>query len=785
MSATTHVPLPADTESPNDVTSFHMSTSGITQCSTVPNMNSAAESAAELTAWHISGEYAGPKDSVLPREFRQRLHKYFTRIEHEFEREYRRLYGENLALGASMLSQRIKQQYKQSTSRLVSSLRQSTGHSNVGGPPGSSLLPSGSAPGPLTSAGIPQPSVGAATSTSSTTCALPMTGSGSQASAVVTGSFAGHGGTWQLLNRINAHRDGIWEVTPYRKFVATASADTTVRLWTNDIQMSCLLVYLGHNGSINSVRFRNRDHLLLTSSGEGIAHLIRLPYDHLVKAAAAMASGSSTGVATALEAATSTLVTEVAGSTGMPMGPGAGAHPGSHHATDSDDGIFSASAPHEVFEDGSPIRSAVAPIPVAPIYVRHPHAVFQSANLCSPGGQTAAGGGPAIDSSPLAAAEFLTGRDQIVTAGWDRLGRIYDLATGQEVSSLTGHDHQLTDVRCALGGAPLVVTSSKDCTFRLWDFRQPGMRVHVQQAHTLTLSTTQFLPGGANERLISAGGDRLCRIWDLRQSRGPLVTIRTDSGINRLAISGNALNASIISGDSGSEASSATVTSVPTAVPTPNEPTASAPCTFTGTTLATAANNQSSALFPAVTHGSGSAPPPANCSIWATGYRRILALPLDNRMIKFFDLNGNRIGRLTRSSRGHTRMVTSVAWADEGFCNFFSTGFDSRLLSWQIHFNTISLIEMQNLDCEDYSLICNLKLSLGGKNGVEFARHLTKDENALSFSVMELRYLEGKICWSMLIQVKREKRKASSLNLNSAHYFIVIVHSVGVMVYDQ
>ncbi|CAH8495428.1 unnamed protein product [Schistosoma mattheei] len=101
---------------------------------------------------HLMGEYTGPVESVLPREFRQRLHKHFARIEREFEREYRRLYSENLALqerlekfedgdhsetitlvkklGASMLSQRIKQQYKQSTSRLVSSLRQSTGHSS-------------------------------------------------------------------------------------------------------------------------------------------------------------------------------------------------------------------------------------------------------------------------------------------------------------------------------------------------------------------------------------------------------------------------------------------------------------------------------------------------------------------------------------------------------------------------------------------------------------------------------------------------------------------------------
>lgn len=84
----------------------------------------------------------------------------------------------------------------------------------------------------------------------------------------------------------------------------------------------------------------------------------------------------------------------------------------------------------------------------------------------------------------MSAADFVPGREQIVTASWDRFGRTYDLSTGQELERLSGHDHQLTDIRVFVGGtSPIVVTSSRDCTFRLWDFRQPGMRVHVQEAH--------------------------------------------------------------------------------------------------------------------------------------------------------------------------------------------------------------------------------------------------------------------------------------------------------------
>jgi WD40 repeat protein len=80
------------------------------------------------------------------------------------------------------------------------------------------------------------------------------------------------------------------------------------------------------------------------------------------------------------------------------------------------------------------------------------------------------------------AADWLPGGDQAVTAGWDRLACIWDTQTGQLLHQLTGHDEELTHT-AAHPSARLVVTSSKDSTFRLWDFRESIHSVSVFQGH--------------------------------------------------------------------------------------------------------------------------------------------------------------------------------------------------------------------------------------------------------------------------------------------------------------
>lgn len=79
--------------------------------------------------------------------------------------------------------------------------------------------------------------------------------------------------------------------------------------------------------------------------------------------------------------------------------------------------------------------------------------------------------------------DWIPGVDQCVTASWDRTANIYDFHTGELVVQLAGHDSELTDV-CAHGSTRLIVTSSHDTTFRLWDFRDAIHSVSVFQGHT-------------------------------------------------------------------------------------------------------------------------------------------------------------------------------------------------------------------------------------------------------------------------------------------------------------
>ena len=84
--------------------------------------------------------------------------------------------------------------------------------------------------------------------------------------------------------------------------------------------------------------------------------------------------------------------------------------------------------------------------------------------------------------SVVIAADWLPSGDHAVTAGWDRLACIWDTNTGQLLHQLSGHDDELTHT-AAHPCARLVVTSSKDSTFRLWDFRESIHSVSVFQGH--------------------------------------------------------------------------------------------------------------------------------------------------------------------------------------------------------------------------------------------------------------------------------------------------------------
>ena len=58
------------------------------------------------------------------------------------------------------------------------------------------------------------------------------------------------------------------------RVVRCSYADQTCRLWYVQ-NGTCLLQYVGHKGSVNSVRFHPSQDLVLTSSGDNTAHIWR------------------------------------------------------------------------------------------------------------------------------------------------------------------------------------------------------------------------------------------------------------------------------------------------------------------------------------------------------------------------------------------------------------------------------------------------------------------------------------------------------------------------------
>uniref|UniRef100_A0A7N6ABH9 WD repeat-containing protein 37 n=1 Tax=Anabas testudineus TaxID=64144 RepID=A0A7N6ABH9_ANATE len=134
------------------------------------------------------------------------------------------------------------------------------------------------------------------------------------------------------------------------------------------------------------------------------------------------------------------------------------------------------------------------------------------------------------------AADWLVGGKQVVTASWDRAANLYDVETSELVHSLTGHDQELTHC-CTHPTQRLVVTSSRDTTFRLWDFRDPSIHsVNVFQGHTDTVTSAVFTVG---DNVVSGSDDRTVKVWDLKNMRSPIATIRTDSAVNRISVSVN------------------------------------------------------------------------------------------------------------------------------------------------------------------------------------------------------------------------------------------------------
>ncbi|XP_050523961.1 WD repeat-containing protein 37 [Daktulosphaira vitifoliae] len=275
-----------------------------------------------------------------------------------------------------------------------------------------------------------------------------------QTSKIVSSFKSPSAANCQCVKEYSGHRDGLWDVSLPRTgqpVIGTCSADHTARIWNIESGIP-LLQYVGHSGSINSIKFHPSKDLALTSSGDQSTH------------------------------------------------------------------IWQAAVNLDILRDRESDDTEAEDDRVVPV-LRTPSCTFTGHH------------------GPVLAADWLLGGDQIITASWDRTAHLYDVETKEIINTLTGHDEELT-YTSSHHSQKLVVTASRDTTFRLWDFREAIHSVSVFQGHTDTVTCAIFTSAGhgGEDKLVSGSDDRSIKIWELRNMRSPIITIRADSGVNRFAI---------------------------------------------------------------------------------------------------------------------------------------------------------------------------------------------------------------------------------------------------------
>ncbi|PRP88502.1 hypothetical protein PROFUN_03219 [Planoprotostelium fungivorum] len=112
-------------------------------------------------------------------------------------------------------------------------------------------------------------------------------------------------------------------------------------------------------------------------------------------------------------------------------------------------------------------------------------------------------------------AKFHPGQHHVVTGGYDKTVRLFDITTGQNIRTFVGHNSSVSRAIFNPSGN-LIITGSKDSTIKFWDISS-GICVRTISSHLGEVTSVEVNSNGT--MLLSGSKDNANRLWEMSTAR--------------------------------------------------------------------------------------------------------------------------------------------------------------------------------------------------------------------------------------------------------------------------
>ncbi|KAL2826123.1 WD40-repeat-containing domain protein [Aspergillus cavernicola] len=123
-----------------------------------------------------------------------------------------------------------------------------------------------------------------------------------------------------------------------------------------------------------------------------------------------------------------------------------------------------------------------------------------------------------------------------LSSSWDKSLRLWELSTGQTTRTFVGHTNDVLSVSFSADNRQ-IVSGSRDRTIKLWNTLGDCKFTITDKGHADWVSCVRFSPNPQNPVIVSAGWDKLVKVWELASCRLQTDHIGHSGYINTVTIS--------------------------------------------------------------------------------------------------------------------------------------------------------------------------------------------------------------------------------------------------------